>query len=490
MALARSASGPGGLSINTSSANSLFGLSSTTPAAGGMFANTQASKPLFGAATTTTAPSGGLFGSVGTQPTTPQPSGGLFGSTTTTSQPQTGGLFGSTAATTQPQTGGLFGSTQQVGGGLFGNANTSQPAPSGGLFGSTTTPQPQQSGGLFGGLGAQNQNQNQNTGGGLFGGSTTQQNQGGGLFGGQNQNKPATSLFGGLGNNQNQQAQPQQSSMFSSTQNQTQQPLAGGFLNNQQQQTVPGTTIDMANIKSSTRYNDLHEDLKKQLDLIDNVISLQIRHKNECEAMMPKHEEQLSNVPSDVEYCSRKLKGIQDIMDDDAEAVNVLRDLIKKDAEHAKLSFRAIDNLKLPPQYHNSGHWPTKGSGSDSRSQGTGAGDAREIVRYFSETADELTGKLARYQKNITEIESHLRGVEASTAQQIHTYISRRSGAAGAQNDEIQELAESLQDFERGILNVAGKVGSIREGVQSLQLGAFMGPTNGGTTTTKRSNVY
>ena len=248
--------------------------------------------------------------------------------------------------------------------------------------------------------------------------------------------------------------------------------------------------MDWTNIKSITRYNDLHEDIQKTLDHIDNVISLQIRHKNECEAMMPRHEEQLSNVPSDVEYCTRKLKGMQDIMEDDAEAVDILRDQIKKDAEHAKLSFRAIDNLKLPPQYHNSGHWPSKGSGGDNRSQGTGASDARDIVGYFSESADELTSKLAKYQKNIAEIELHLRGVEASTAQQIHTYISRRNGAAGAQSDEIQELAESLQDFERGILNVAGKVGSTRESVQSLQLGAFMGPTNGSTTNEKRSNVY
>ena len=246
----------------------------------------------------------------------------------------------------------------------------------------------------------------------------------------------------------------------------------------------------MSNIKSSTRHNELNEDLQKQLESIDGIILGQMEHAKECAAMMPAHESHLSNVPPDVEFCSRKLKGLEDLMEGDAEAVSVLRDQIQEDAEHAKLSFRAIDNLKLPPQYHNPGHWPTKASGGDSRSQGSGARDAQDIVGYFSSTADELTGKLAKYQKNITEIELHLRGVEASTAQQIQTYISRRNGGTGAQSDEIQELAESLQDFERGILNVAGKVGSTREGVQSLQLGAFMGPTNGGATNTKRSNVY
>jgi nucleoporin p58/p45 len=277
--------------------------------------------------------------------------------------------------------------------------------------------------------------------------------------------------------------------MFS-TQNQTQQPLGGSFMSNQQQQTVPGVRIDMSNIKSSTRLNDLHDDLQKQLEKFDEVILGQMEHMKECAAMMPQHEVQLSTVPSDVEFCSRKLKGLEDLMEGDAEAVSVLRDLIKEDAEHAKLSFRAIDNLKLPPQYHNPGHWPTKAAGGNGQSQGNGGRDAQDIVGYFSSTAEEVAGKLAKYQKNITEIELHLRGVEASTAQQIHTYISRRNGGAAAQNDEIQELAESLQDFERGILTVAGKVGSTREGVQGLQLGAFMGPTNGSVTNIKRSNVY
>lgn len=275
--------------------------------------------------------------------------------------------------------------------------------------------------------------------------------------------------------------------MFSNQQ--SQQPL-GGFSSNQQQQTAPGVRIDMTNVKGSTRVSDLHEDLQKQLAHLDGVILASMDRMKECEAFMPAHEKQLDNVPTDVEFCSRKLRGLADLMDGDTEAVFALKNLIEEDAEHAKLSFRAIDNLKLPPQYHNTGHWPTKATGGDSRTQGSAARDAQEIVGYFSSTADELSGKLAKYQKNITEIELHLRGVEASTAQQIHNYVARRQGGSAAQSDQIQELAESLQDFERGILNVAGKVGNTREKLQSLQLGGFMGPTSSRATNTSRSNVY
>jgi nucleoporin p58/p45 len=278
--------------------------------------------------------------------------------------------------------------------------------------------------------------------------------------------------------------------MFSSTQNQTQQPIGNGFLStNQQQQVAPGVRIDLTNIKSSTRVNDLHEDLQKQLAAIDGIILGQIEHMKECEAFMPEHEKQLQNVPSDVEFCSRKMRGLADLMDGDAEAVAALKNLVEEDAEHAKLSFLAIDNLKLPPQYHNSG-WPTKSSGSDTRSQSNGARDAQDIVGYISSVADELKGKLSKYQKNIYDIELHLRGVEASTAQQIQTFVSRRQGGGTAHSDMMQELAESLQDFERGILNVAGKVGSAREKVQSLQLGGFVRPSNSRATNSGRSNIY
>ncbi|PQE05079.1 nucleoporin nup44 protein [Rutstroemia sp. NJR-2017a BVV2] len=123
--------------------------------------------------------------------------GGLFGSTNTTSQP-TGGLFGSTNT----------GNQNQQGGGLFGGA-----------LGQPTQQTQPQTGGLFGGLGSNNQ-QSQPQAGGLFGNNAGQNNQQpqqqtGGLFG------------GGLGSN-NQQAQPQTGGLFGNT--------LGGQNNQQQQQ--------------------------------------------------------------------------------------------------------------------------------------------------------------------------------------------------------------------------------------------------------------
>jgi len=435
MALARSASGPGGLSINTNSANSLFG-SSSKPATGPFM----------------------------------------------TSGPDPGAVLQSapTGNTTQlPQTSGLF-----------GGGTMTQPMQTGSLFGGGTTTQPTQTGSLFGGGTQATQT------GSIFSGSSS-----------QNPTKPTPTLtWGGLGNNQNQntnqpQSQPQQPSLFNASQQQQPQTqtssiLGGGTLGggltmgqstNQPSQTVPGVTIDASQIRSTTRFNDLHENIQKSIMDFDKVIQAQIQLKYDCDAIMPSHNNQLSNVPHDVDFLTRKLNRAENAMETDAESIALVREYLKTDVENAKLSFRAIDNLKLPAQYHNPGIWSK--TAPTNASQRNGEGESQDIVGLFSTTADESSEKLAKYQKNLSEIEQHLRGVEASSAQQMNALIVRRNGGAGSQDDPLQELAAVLREFESGILGVAGQVGSAREGMQRLQLGDFTGSTTR-KSTEKRSGVY
>ncbi|KAG9233092.1 hypothetical protein BJ875DRAFT_544033 [Amylocarpus encephaloides] len=510
MALARSASGPGGLSINTNSANNLFG--SSTPSAGAMFGSTAANKPatglfgssvmgtaasqsgsLFGAAPTSQPQAGGVFGTAASQPQT----GGLFGSAATTSQPQLGGLFGAANAATEPQSGGLFGATTPAApsglfggtkpqiGGLFGSSMTTSQPQTGGLFGAgATATQPQQTGGLFGAAPAKPAE-------GLFGSTSTPQTSSpfGGLNNQNQQNKPATSLFGGLGSTQNQGPQQQQNSMFAS-QNQNQGPglLAGGLSlgqgNQQNAQTVPGVRIDVSNLRGTTRYNDLYEELQQEFTKMDQVIQGQIKLKNDCDAILPAHDQQLSRVPADVAFCNRKLTGVEGALISDVKSIAYARELVKIDAENAKLSFKAIDNLKLPAQYHNQGMWST--TPSDNRD----GGEEQDIVGLFSKTADELSATLNKNQNTISEIEQHLRNVEAGSAQQISAFIARRNGSSAVHEDPVAELAAALREFEQSILSVAGNVGGARESVQNLQLGGFSAPSNGSAGNGRRSGVY
>ncbi|AEO67285.1 uncharacterized protein THITE_2076069 [Thermothielavioides terrestris NRRL 8126] len=424
MALARSASGPGGLSINTGSAN-LFGTNTSQPPAGGGLFGTAASQP---------SQTGSLFGTASSQP---QQTGSLFGQTTTTSQPQqTGGLFGSTTATSQPQqTGGLFGSTTA----------TSQPQQTGGLFGSTTAQQPQQ------------------TTGGLFGSATSQPAQTGGLFGGATQTtQPAVGLTMG-------------------------QSTAG------QQQVVPGVRIDLSNIKSTTRFNDLQESIQKELAMIDEAIQKCIKEKDAIEAFLPSHGDQLAAIPTDVSFVSRKSEGAHTALAGDVVAIDQLRELVKQDAGHARLSFRAIDNLKLPTQYHQAGLWSSSraqqvGGGGGGGGAGTGAGGGSgavaageqsntDLISYFSRTADEMDEMMRKFEKNLGEIEVHLHGVQGNMLEQMQRVAAQnnKNAAQGGVDERVVELAAVLRDFEESILKVAGAVGTVKEGVTELQLKDFMG---------------
>ncbi|KAK4098135.1 hypothetical protein N658DRAFT_509797 [Parathielavia hyrcaniae] len=487
MSLARSASGPAGLSINTGSAN-LFGSSTSQPPAGG---------GLFGTATSQPAQTGSLFGTAASQP---QQTGGLFGSTTTqtpAAQPQqTGGLFGQTSTSAQPQQtgGGFFGSApqqqqqqqqqqpQQTTGGLFGGLTTQQPGQTGGLFGGQ--PQQAQTGGFFGGASTQQQPQQQQqpqATGGLFGGSmggmfgqrpAGQANTGGGLFG---LSQPATQQ-------QQQQQQPGGLTLGQSMAGQHQQ---------QQQQAVPGVRIDLSNIKSTTRFNDLQESLQKEIAAIDEAIQRCIKDKDAVDAFLPSHGEQLAAIPTDVSFVGRKSEGAHSALAGDIAAIDQLRGLVKQDAEHARLSFKAIDNLKLPTQYHQAGLWSSRGvhvqqvGGGGGATVGAsggagGAADAQsnsDLIGFFSRTADEMDDMMRKFEKNLGEIEVHLHGVQGNMLEQMQRVAAQSNSAAqgGGVDGRVMELAAVLRDFEESILNVAGVVGGVKEGVTELQLKDFMG---------------
>ncbi|RKF84080.1 Nucleoporin NUP145 [Golovinomyces cichoracearum] len=215
-----------------------FGTSTSTGFGnnGGLFGNNNQQQPAstgFG----TQQPTSNGFGTFGTSN---QQSGtaSLFGNNQTK---PTGGLFGTPAATSstslfgQPQaasSANAFGapSTTQNSSGLFGNKPTSSGTDN--VFGSASNPPANNNTNLFGGFGTSNQNQTC----GLFGNlgsnnnnnnnnqpkpsvfGTAQSTGGSSLFGNPGtQNQP--SLFGGFGSGQQQQQQPNQNSLFGTSNN-------------------------------------------------------------------------------------------------------------------------------------------------------------------------------------------------------------------------------------------------------------------------------
>ncbi|KAI0837881.1 hypothetical protein F5Y06DRAFT_66587 [Hypoxylon sp. FL0890] len=444
--------------------------SSQPPAPGGLFGSASNSQQTTGSS---------LFGNTST---TPKPSG-LFGnapstsSTTTTSQPQqSGGLFGSSSiSTSQPQ---------QTGSSLFGGTNTA-------------TTQPQQTGGLFGNPQAtQTQTQTQNTGG-LFGGSmagqTTATGTGssGGLFGGTL--KPSQPAASSSGSNLFNQTTQQKPSLFGNTLSQPAQQQAnplGQFQQQQQpglglggslgigltmgqstQQTVPGVRIDVSNLKGTTRFNDLQDDLQKQIERVDTFIQTQMRNKEVVDSFMPGHREMLESLPNDVNFVAKKYESAHSALALAAQSIEAARGLVAQDVEHARLSFRAIDNLKLPEQYHTAGIWSP-------RQQPTGTAnteaDGQDLVSFFSRAADEMEEQVKRYESNMSEIEMHMHGVSDSLVEQLQKVMANKNSTSSGPNEKAQELSAVLRELQQGILKVASDVASAREGMTQLQLGNFI----------------
>ncbi|BEI93211.1 uncharacterized protein CcaverHIS019_0508390 [Cutaneotrichosporon cavernicola] len=246
---------PGGLFGSTPNTASGFGASSggfgtQTNTGGGLFGQTNTTNTGFGAQNTNTG--GGLFGQNNPQQQQ-NTSGGLFGNSNpfgqNTQQQQNTGLGGFGAAANKP----AFGATTtgfgaNPGTSTFGQTNTAGTTGFGG-FGQQQNQQQTQNtgGGLFGsGSGGFGQtNPQPNTGGGLFGQANTQQPQTGGLFGNTAAPKPGglfgsttaagtTSGFGGFGQTNTNTAQPA-TSLFGQT-NATTAPTGGGLFGQQQAQ--------------------------------------------------------------------------------------------------------------------------------------------------------------------------------------------------------------------------------------------------------------
>lgn len=484
----------GGSATNNSSAGTLFG---SNPAA------SQAGGGLFGNKTATPAPTGGLFGNAGAASAAPaagNTTSSLFGAPAANTQASAApSLFGGQAATVGTSAPSLFGASataQPATGGLFGGLNNAQSKPAtGGLFGAAPAASQPQTTSLFGGsLGAPAQKP---ATGGLFGGaSQTQTNATPSLFGAANPASaaPSTSLFGST---LNKPAAPANTSLFGTS---TAAP-AGQIT---QQGGVQAVTIDWANVKPTTRFNELHPSVQEQLCMLDDAIQLQINQSTQINEFMPRHGDTVSSLPGDAAYLEQRLEAVQGAIDSDVRSTERAKQLTTSVISDARITFGAIENLRLPSQFH---YMPGQlDSSSMAKQRAVGGalaaagirledsdeqtGSTRDLLAYFRQKVEDLSARLEVYSRQVREVEEHISTVEVSAVEQIQRAMIRRQqasrmgitdGSSGDANGEasaavlefkkerLRELAGALKGLEDAILRVAGRVGETREGVVECQ---------------------
>ena len=245
----------------------------------------------------------------------------------------------------------------------------------------------------------------------------------------------------------------------------------------QKQQTVPGVVIGINELRPTTRFNDLHEDLQKGIEYVDNFILSQIRKQEDCAAANPKIEDLSSQMPSDIEYCTKTLDTLQQALESDAESIAFAKNLVKTDFDDSKLSFKVIQNLTLPQQFH---HTTLRSSAVPSQSrdllfpnEGIEGGPGN-VVDYFMKQANEMNAVLENYNRSMAEVEGYLKGIESNTVKQMQQMAAIRThdGAEKTAEDQVRELAAVLREFGNGIMGVATKVGDTREKIQEVMLGS------------------
>lgn len=245
----------------------------------------------------------------------------------------------------------------------------------------------------------------------------------------------------------------------------------------QKQQTVPGVKVTIDELRPTTRFNDLHEELQKRIEIADNFILTQIRKQEDCFAANGTLEDMSSQMPPDIEYCAKMLDTMQQALENDAESIAFAKNLVKTDFDDAKLSFQVIQNLSLPQQFH---HSALRISTAAPRPRGLLYSDVSveegptNIVGYFAKQAEEMWKTLDTYNRNIAEVENYLKGIESNTMQQMQQMMFTRTRDGGHKNleDQVRELAGVLREFDNGIMGVATKVGDTREKVQEQMLGS------------------
>lgn len=322
-------------------ATGLFGQQPAAPS-GGLFGSNAASSntPALGGNTAT---SGGLFGQKpagstafgSTAPTAPlstpfgqKPAGfgaasgstGLFGASNNTQTGNTstsGGLFGNNSSTTSG-----FGSNTNTSGGLFGsnnnNNNSTNTGTSGGLFNKPATAT---SGGLFG----------QSNSGGLFSNTSNNTNtQSSGLFGSNNSNTQSGGLFGGQQNTQNQ------GGLFNNN--------SGGLFNQQQQQQQQPQT----QLTPLTHVGDLPPEFKKELQDFDTYISTQSVIASTLNTDLPKHNQLVKSIPSDVKYLHTKILSIKQALRFDTDQLKSLKQVNDELTEDIGNVMQLIVQLSTP----------------------------------------------------------------------------------------------------------------------------------------------
>ncbi|TBU33404.1 hypothetical protein BD311DRAFT_712460 [Dichomitus squalens] len=457
--------------------------------------NPNPANPLFGGAKPAGQTGTGLFGQNTTQPT-----GSLFGNPQQQQQPQQQGAtsaFGGFGQATQNQpsqgTTSLFGATAQnagsTGSSLFGSTlgqNTQQqqgqqqqqqqPAQGTSLFGGGAFGQPQQqqqqqqqpSTNPFG------QTTNQQSSGGLFGQPAgQQQQQTGGLFGANNQQQQrplfgaptgGTSFFGSAGQTQPGQQNTLGGGFGSTLQPQaTQQNMFGSTAGTQgggstwgrptMQQPVQSTGTPL--FTKSTKFNDLPDEVRRQLEQIDSQFQSRIQICNDLKQR--KLGEEPLKGQEEIRNVQKVLTSAIAVLQSDVQHTRDLKLKAEQTVQDTIVATRIIEGFRNPQQH---GQYLKTYANFPLEFFTRVTEQMRERLRWYKATIENIERKLASATQT-----QHTPQAIVSTLEAQHATFMALATKAAALDAELQKIKKLYTQLWRE------KVGSMRDPFNDIDRG-------------------
>lgn len=242
--------------------------------------------------------------------------------------------------------------------------------------------------------------------------------------------------------------------------------MGPGF-GNPAQQIVPGARIDLQNIKGTTRFQDTHDDVQKEIAVIDRAIQQLMSFHDQIDNFMPEHQRDIESILYSVELMEQKYQAVKARLNDDIVAVKYLLDGLNSLVANAKVMFKAIDGLNLPSHYHTTNLWGQGSTPAAAQSTTVSDSDGQDILAFFNQQVVALTARYDFIQERLKEVQDHMPGVEGGVYERIHAL---QEGSGGISEEPVRMVFQALTDLHVAINNQAEHVAETRQKVMNLQL--------------------
>lgn len=227
-----------------------------------------------------------------------------------------------------------------------------------------------------------------------------------------------------------------------------QQPQASLFNQPQAQSQVQPQAVEMnfSNMRGTTRYEELHADVRGLLDFFDDYVQKAISISQELSARSVTQKDTMESVDDDVEHVSRKLGFTTTFLNNDGHSIGQLHNASTQLINTAALSTRTIDILRLPISQRS--HYLSTHHTSNPE---------YSLIPYFEEKTSELEGKAKNFLAAVGEVEKTLEAVERDVGQ---VNMSAES--------KVREVVKAERVVFSGMLAVASKVATVNEDLKTL----------------------